>query len=349
MRKTNRHGFSTLDVVVTIVILLVLAALFLPATRRTRPVARRSQCRNNLKQIGLALHNYHDVHRTLPPGWIASATVEQSSGFGWNHHILPFFDQEPLHRKFDTNRKLADTTSDNAELASRILTSARCPADTGPDQAKSSWMPLPATSNYVGNFGIGLPITYSATTTSTARLVDPKFVQGIFGANTRIRIHDVKDGMSNVVLVGERRGSATGVEWPIGKIEGPYSSYWAGIPNVAAVSPLVIVATATGGAIEHSVDGDRSDPDALPLTGNIDQVRDPESRKSLPYFAINRDVRGATLSRSDAVTAGFSSWHTGGNQMVLGDGTVRFISENIDPTIYTNLVRRSDGEKLGEF
>lgn len=349
MRTTNRSGLSTLDVVVTIVILLVLAALLLPATRRTRPTARRAQCRNNLKQIGLALHNYHDVHKTLPPGWIASATAGQSSGFGWNHHLLPYLDQKPLREKFDTNYRLADTASGNAEAASAILTVVRCPADRGPDQAVSHWMSPLGPSNYVGNFGVGLPVTYASQEGSEQQRVDPRLVQGVFGPNSRVRIRDVKDGMSNIVLVGERRMSAAGVEWPLGKIEGPYNSYWAGIPNVAAVSPLVIVATATGGSIEAPSSDCRSGPVSLPQTGNIDQILDSESRKSLPYFAINKDIRGFTLSDSDAVTAGFSSWHTGGCQVLLGDGTVRFISENIDPTIYTNLMRRSDGQKLGEF
>lgn len=350
-RNQTRSGLTILDVVVTIVILLVLAALLLPATRRARPAARQSQCKNNLKQIGLALMNYHDVHRTFPPGWIAAETPELSSGFGWHFQMLPFLDAVPMFKESDTNQKLSSQPSGNTKTASVILPAARCPSDVGVDQGESQWMPKLGTTNYVGNFGVGSPTTYSTMPGSEGELVDTKYLQGIFGPNSSVNILDVKDGMSNVVLVGERRMPHDGVEWPIGKEDGRFNSYWAGIPNITAVSPLVVVATATGGQIEHSVDGDRSDPDALPLTGSMDQVVDWESRKSLPYFAINKDIRGATLSgeNQDMVTAGFSSWHTGGCQMVLGDGTVRFISENIDPTIYTNLMRRSDGEKLGEF
>lgn len=347
LRNRNRSGLTILDVVVTIVILLVLAALLLPATRRVRPVARRSQCKNHLKQIGLSLMNYHDIYKAFPPGWIAASTPAKSSGFGWSFHILPQIDQEPLFRQFDSHERLADKGSGNFELVATELNVYRCASDPGATQTKSRRGLLLGNTNYVGNFGVGLPATYSTMPGSEGELVDTKYLQGIFGPNSSVNIQDVKDGMSNVVLVGERRMPHEGVEWPIGKEDGRFNSYWAGIPSIDSVSPLVIVATATGGQIELNGENDQ-----LPETGNVTAVTSLEERKSLPYFAINRNVRlGVTLSgeNQDMVTAGFSSWHTGGCQMVLGDGTVRFVSENIDPTIYTNLVRRSDGATLGEF
>jgi len=346
-RSRNRSGLTILDVVVTIVILLVLAALLLPATRSPRSAARRSQCKNNLKQIGLAIMNYHDVHRVFPPGWIAAETPQDSSGFGWHYQVLPYFDAAPLFTKFDAKQKLSNKACGNADLASTILTAARCPSDAGLDQGESGWMSPLGTTNYVGNFGVGLPTTYSTLAGSEGKIVDSKYLQGIFGPNSSVRIKDVKDGMSNVVLVGERRMPHEGVEWPISKSDGRFNSYWAGIPNIAAVNPLVVVATATGGQIELNGEHDK-----LPATGNLAAVMSQEERKSLPYFVINKNPRlGVTLSgdHQDMVTAGFSSWHTGGCQMVLGDGTVRFISENIDATVYTNLMRRSDGATLGEF
>lgn len=83
MRNRNRSGLTMVEVVVTILILLVLAALLIPAGSRARVAARRSRCKNNLKQIGLSLMNYHDAHKTFPPGWIAADTSAKSSGFGW--------------------------------------------------------------------------------------------------------------------------------------------------------------------------------------------------------------------------------------------------------------------------
>lgn len=352
MRNRSRSGLTMLDVIVTIVILLALAALFLPRVQMTGQVPHTSPCKNNLKQIGLALMNYHDVHRTLPPGWIVSEERERSSGFGWGYHILPFFDQAPLFKKFDSHEKLSDKASGNAKLATRILTAMRCPDDGGPDQAKSQLLPEIGPSNYVGNFGIGIPTSYSRLEEYEGKIANPRAVQGILGANTRVRIRDVKDGMSNVILVGERRLPANGVDWPDGKIEGQFNSYWSGLPSVETVSPLAIVATATGGEFEGQISTENDEWTGLPLIGNLEAVATSQGRQRLPYFGINLDSRGEPLKSSNDegfITAGFSSWHNGGAQVVLGDGSVRFLSENIDPIVFTNLMRRSDGETLGEF
>lgn len=183
MKRKNRNGVSALDVIVTILILLALAALLIPAGgRSSREAAPRSQCKNNLKQIGLALMNYHDVQNTLPPGWVASEIRDQSSGFGWHMQILPYFDQAPLFKKLNSKRPLADAHCDNAMLVSTILTASRCPSDDGDDQAKSRWLPSIGTTNYVGNFGVGIPSTYSSMDGSTGKLVDPRNLQGDSGS-----------------------------------------------------------------------------------------------------------------------------------------------------------------------
>jgi type II secretory pathway pseudopilin PulG len=354
MQHRNRNGLSALDVIVTIVILLVLAALLLPALQTTRCTSNyRSQFKNNLKMIGLALHNYHDAHRSFPPGWIVSESHDQSSGFGWGYHILPFSNQAPLFKKFNSHAKLSDKVSGNADLAAHILTFMRCPADNGPDQAESRSIPLLGTANYVGNFGVGIPASTSRLDEYQGRIANPRAVQGIFGGNTKVRTRDVKDGMSNVIFVGERRQSTNGAEWPNDKLEGHFNHYWAGIPNVGTVSPLVIVATSTGGEFEGKIPAKDEEWTGLPLTGNLQSLEIPQVRKSLPYFKINHNANGQPLStsktNSTAISAGLSSWHTGGCQVVLGDGTVRFLSENIDPIVFTNLMRRSDGKTIGEF
>lgn len=355
MQHRNRNGLSALDVVVTIVILLVLAALVLPMVYQQQigcGTGRTSRCRNNLKQIGLALFNYHEVHRTFPPGWIISEKKNESSGFGWGYQILPFFDQAPLFKKFNPKVPLSDSVSGNDKLAATILTAMRCPSDQGPDQVASRWIPELSTSNYVGNFGIGIPASFSRLAESKGKIADPRYVQGVLGGNTRIRIRDVKDGMSNVVLAGERRLPNSGADWRVGDIQGKFNSYWVGLPNVRSASPLAIVATATGGEFEGTKRDENGNWTHLPLVGNVSDAFTAEGVRRLPLFQINRDVRGMPLETSEGdrpVTAGFSSWHTGGAQVVLGDGTVRFLSENIDPTILTNLMRRSGGETLGDF
>ncbi|NQV25468.1 MAG: DUF1559 domain-containing protein [Rhodopirellula sp.] len=278
MHKPSRNGLSALDVIVTIVILLVLAALLLPAVQQSNGGASlRSRCKNNLKQFALSMHNYHDVYKTLPPGWIVSADEEKSSGFGWNYSILQFFDQAPLFNKFDSRQRLGDKSSPNPELAGKILSVCRCPSDKGADQAESLWIPTIATTNYVANFGVGIPTTYSSLNQSSSQPVDPQFLQGLFGPNSRVRFRDIKDGTANVVLIGERRLPEVGTDWPAHQFEGQFNSYWAGLPDVRRVNPLTIVATATGGNVERNGEGD-----PLNLTGNLNATKITGWKMNLP-------------------------------------------------------------------
>src|SRR4051812_6730319 len=96
--KTFKRGFTLIELLVVIAIIAVLIALLLPAVQQAREAARRSQCKNNLKQIGLALHNYHDTANTLPPGWIGDPTGSNAGNrWGWGTMILPYLDQAPLY------------------------------------------------------------------------------------------------------------------------------------------------------------------------------------------------------------------------------------------------------------
>src|SRR6201996_1630152 len=95
-RLRRSKGFTLIELLVVIAIIAVLIALLLPAVEQAREAARRTQCKNNLKQMGLALHNYHDTNNTFPPGWIGQSTAAYS-GFGWNTMLLPSIDQGPLY------------------------------------------------------------------------------------------------------------------------------------------------------------------------------------------------------------------------------------------------------------
>jgi prepilin-type N-terminal cleavage/methylation domain-containing protein len=371
MPKRAKKGFTLIELLVVIAIIAILIALLLPAVQQAREAARRSQCKNNLKQIGLSLMNYHDVHRTLPPGaTVAFTGVGTSNGFGWTTHILPFFDQAPLFKKLNTKVAFTDTAatnnSSNASLMSTILTAVRCPSDAGPDQDTTGGVPDMGTANYVGNYGVGMP----------SLTANPRDVQGIMGVNTKVRIRDVKDGMSNVILAAERRnpkicnlagwaaaGGAANVAGELGAC-----TFWGAISDGAttnyAINPLPQV-TAPGTEALYQIlgttrSGDVGDNVAgAPnrLTGNLTGDAAVTSTQPWTFAAAGTVKINKTLGNvntmagdyQDGTTVGFSSWHTGGVQAVLGDGTVRFLSENIDSTIYENLSRRSDGKTLGEF
>jgi hypothetical protein len=234
------------------------------------------------------------------------------------------------------------------------LTATRCPSDSGPDQDTAGGVEDMGVANYVGNYGVGLPDDN----------VNPRSVQGIFGANTRVRIRDVKDGMSNVILAAERRNPAVCQGWNV--LGGPANAvgalggctFWAagngtGAANFEPANGQTPVPTAAGDAALYQVLGTTHSgvTGTLPLVGSFTPnvswgVGIPGTIKPNKTFENAFTMAG---DYQNATTVGFSSWHTGGLQAVLGDGTVRFLSENIDSTIYENLSRKADGKTLGEF
>jgi len=340
MTRQTRRGVSLIDATVTFVVLLVLFTLLVPGcgfNRGHHQAAPRSQCKNNLKQLGLALHNYHDVCSTFPPGWVAvrnSASSTQTSiggAHGWSTFILPYVDQPELYARFDFNQPLG-VGANKPPLVSTTLPVFGCPSENGTEKAAGGVMPGMATTNYVGNFGVGLPTVFGSDTTP---------LQGIFGVNSRIRLRDIRDGTSNVVVVGERCVPEQGSDWPVDAVEGRFNSYWFGIPSKSTVSPLSIVATVTGDLAAGS--------GPLSATGNLTALGTNDLRGTLTFFGINKATSETSLGDFDQVTAGFSSRHEGGCHVLLSDGSVRFISAEIDRRILTNLMRRSDGAVLGEF
>ncbi len=348
MRTQNRNGLTLIDVAVVLIILVVLAAFLLPATRGSREAALRSNCKNKLRQLGLAMHNYHETHLVFPPGWVAVrgplSGEQERSAYGWGTYIIPFIDSAPLYRSI--NFKAADPSfqvqgqGSRGEFAQKLLPCYRCPSDLGESQDRTSSVALMGTTNYVGNFGVGIPLFEH----------ESQMMQGAFGCNSSIRIRDIRDGTTNFVLAGERMLLPSGTAWAEHRVEGPFNSYWAGIPR--GVNPLAIVGTITDGDITEVTNPEAALHDGLlnsrgPLNG---YHSDP---KRLRYIGINRTSDGKPMSSSElagkSVSSGFSSYHSGGAQVLLGDGTVRFISNSISPVTLIDLMRRADGQTLGEF
>ncbi len=224
MRK-NR-GFTLVELLVVIAIIGVLVSLLLPAVQAARSAARRVSNKNNLRQIGLALHNYHDVHQTFPSGWIGvdsdgRPNVEAGSGFGWAAMILPMMEERALHDQLDFNSPIDSPT--NSAGRSTYLSTFRSPSDIGPDSWEISseegggvLARLP-TSNYIGCFGTtelhdceGLPPGTSCDG------------NGVFFHNSRVRFADITDGSSNTFMVGERKTDAK-LDW--------YSTWIGAVPE----------------------------------------------------------------------------------------------------------------------
>ncbi|MBY0397424.1 MAG: DUF1559 domain-containing protein [Thermoleophilia bacterium] len=185
-----RRGFTLIELLVVIAIIAVLVALLLPAVQSAREAARRIGCVNNLKQVGLALHAYHDAHDRLPPGYVF-APGYVSGGFGWGAMILPGLDQAPL---FDAaNFRVALWHGANSTTGATALKAYLCPSDeTSPGGFLERDGVRYARSSYVGAFGPG------------DMDADPDDRRGLMSRNAGARFADVRDGLSQTLAAGER-------------------------------------------------------------------------------------------------------------------------------------------------
>lgn len=343
MSARNRNGLTIVEVAVLLVFVLIVPAVFLSWMVLSREQLRGMDCHNKLKQIGLALHNYEETHRAFPLGWVAvrgpSSGEHEQSAYGWMTYLLPYMEQQPLYGRiaFGADDPSFQTQTDGTRGAyARVsLREFNCPSNYAMIDRTSSVAEI-ATTTYVGNFGVGIPTLHH----------DSQVLQGVFGSNSRIRIRDVRDGTTNVVLVGERMLPSSGRNWPTNQIEGPFNSYWAGIPR--GTNPLAIVATSTDGDISTY---DENHEEIWNVKGALNalSVTPPQLRAIL----ANKTVEGKSLSVAPnlekQVSAGFSSYHQGYAMILLGDSSVRGVNEYVDPNTWINLMRRSDGETLGEF
>jgi prepilin-type N-terminal cleavage/methylation domain-containing protein len=210
--NTKSKAFTLIELLVVIAIIGVMVALLLPAVQAAREAARRIDCRNNCKQIGVALHAYHDVYRQLPAGWIADPNSGEP-GWGWATHILPFLEQNNLHAQIQLNLPIADPANQIERETS--LSGYRCVSDgrgIGPhvllaDEATGNPLFKVARANYVGVFG-------------TLEIEDDPFAgDGVFFQNSNLGFADVVDGLSNTIFVGERCSRIDGSTWT-GAVEG---------------------------------------------------------------------------------------------------------------------------------
>ncbi len=301
MRRKST-GFTLVELLVVIAIIGILVSLLLPAVQAAREAARRMQCSNNLKQLGLAIHNYHDTYKQTPLCWLRKQTIlgdtnaaRNSSNnrnlWGWTAMILPYIEQSPLYDQLDVGNThlefIASASNDAARAAAvrTVLAAYRCPSDVGPDlntvRDRHPWgagnnQPALATSNYIGVASAYRPWE------SGARRQE----RGMFIGRGKRAFRDVTDGLSNVLAIGERR-------WQVKMNNG----------RIYTSSAAVAL-----GARRRNANFQRSD-----------QIGTAGARINLNNWARRAFSR-----------YGFSSQHPGGTQFALGDGSVRFIAETIE-------------------
>ncbi|HBL45028.1 DUF1559 domain-containing protein [Gimesia sp.] len=308
---TKKRGFTLIELLVVIAIIAILIALLLPAVQQAREAARRSQCKNNLKQIGLALHNYHDNFKTFPPGDVRdtySALDDWStSQITWIGRILPFLDQAPLYNMINFERAPGNG-GDNVEVRETILTAVRCPSDSS----------RPPHSSYAQT-------SYLACRGTEASSGNDR-TDSMFSVNSRVAIRDVEDGTSNTMMVSETFATAPFCD------DQPTTT-----SGIGACPASCVTKTPYSGSAQQGYSWFYGTHYESHYYGTV-------------YNPNNKDMPdcGAGSSTTAALLAARSK-HTGGVHVLVADGAVRFASDNIDNTIWRNLGNPRDGNVLGEW
>ncbi|MFO0809033.1 MAG: DUF1559 domain-containing protein [Gemmataceae bacterium] len=324
-----RRGFTLIELLVVIAIIAVLIGLLLPAVQKVRESAARAKCQNNLKQIGLALHNYESAYRVLPAGYVSTPNVgyrdaqtgDWGPGWGWLAILLPFVEQEPLYKSLRLDLPCWDAA--NSAAVKTQVSIYICPTATndGPTVGVTDIAmnvlnnAVFARANYVHNVGWNDIWSSPATTNYD----DPFYgCNGVMYRNSRVKFADVTDGLSNTVFAGERT---------------PYlaDAVWAGVvPGAKHYSYNEYASSGTGGTgINYDNAGSYVGANSGPSIYEDPQIIHP------PNWPGGH-------------TDQMHSQHSGGCNILMGDGSVRFYADGARFSVFQALCSRNGGEAVVE-
>ena len=318
-RRRSLQGFTLIELLVVIAIIAVLVALLLPAVQQAREAARRSQCKNNLKQLGLALHNYHDVAGQFPNNSLDNTWGANDKG-SQLVMLLPYVDQAPFYNALNFLTPNVETLTVNGiPPYQQVVTLFLCPSDTAPNllgaRAKGNYAPsigaqfFPSSNSCVryplpsqwnpGGYGASY---FRTGDVGHGNTMDIQQISGVFGRMVpSAGIRDLTDGTSNTILMGEVRPECS----------------------------------------DHVNNG------WFHLNALWVGTQPPINFPTCPLDPVLPD--GCQANNNWNTSQGFKSRHVGGAQFVLGDGSVRFISANINYGTYQALGDRRDGQAVGPF
>jgi prepilin-type N-terminal cleavage/methylation domain-containing protein len=326
MRRGKLGGFTLIELLVVIAIIAVLIALLLPAVQQAREAARRSQCKNNLKQMGLALHNYHDTFQVLPPG-ATHCLASGNSGHNFYADILPYIDQANVYNNLNwgvPGYTCSAPPAAHMVAINTIITPYICPSST----TRAIWSYSACPAAFVGAVAQYVGISGS---TNAASLNGRTYAAtgGTFHKNSKRSVRDFTDGTSNVMVVGEysglAKGAGNGKQSEACAANRVNTTIWYGFYDNA---PPAGTASNSGYAwnsyktVAYAPNLYWNNLDSCSPTSSVNAVYNQQSLKSE---------------------------HVGGVHILLGDGAVRFLSENISLTTLFNLADIADGNVVGEF
>lgn len=306
----RRPGFTLIELAAVIAIIAVLIAMLLPAVQSAREQARRTQCVNNLLQIGVALAGYEASNRVLPPGTVdASDPVDDAVAgyrFGWIPRLLPYLERRAVANGVNLDQGIYAPSQFTSRLI--VLNVALCPSTPRPGgfgvNSTSSLPSFPPSSYAACHHDLDEPIAASN--------------RGVFFLNSRVRSAEIEDGLGRTLFVGEKRPGGDEMGWAVGTRATLRN---AGLPINATNLP----------PIDQMV----SIPPPPSDDPGIDPVLGPAAPPPSP-------------SGSYPAVGGFGGYHPGGANFLLGDGSVRLIRVSVNLDVYRRLASRDDGRPIGD-
>ncbi len=331
--RLRRQGFTLVELLVVIAIIGILVGLLLPAVQAAREAARRMQCSNNLKQIGLSLLNYESAHKKLPPGDciempITRGELPQASTHAF---ILPYLEAGNSYSTFNFSFQVNGNAA-NAQARTQLISVYNCPSDPAPNRGIVASIIDAATTNYMQSLG--------ATSHQNPASASPQ--HGIFYRNSFTRLSSITDGLSNTAMFSEIKKGPNGA--------GSLAVVAAGTPDDFRVATRPAAASWTGNDILVPP------ADCETRSSSAWLYRGLQYYRGLLVATYYTHTLTPNARRRDCITGGLfyghmaaRSYHTGGVSMGLADGSIQFISDSIDGQIWRSVGSMGGGEVFGEL
>ena len=362
--RRKRSGFTLIELLVVIGIVGILIALLLPAVQQARASARKTQCLNNMRQIGIALHSYESTHSVFPPSFVRQedgnppppptsfAGLRYRCHWTGYHMLLPYLEQSALYQKYDFDGTWLSTMTDANDhrswpLNQTVIPTLLCPSaphsdlQIGGDSDPSHWM-AGAPTDY--SFCHGSDIIRALPTSAAAACPEgllhywkqwPASSRGVFGYSSNCRVRDITDGTSQTIMIGEKAGSLL-----------TYSGWLSSFPRLQVEFPWAMAAVTY---FAHT--GMEQLPGSFWVVGPFGVTRDiplpwcpTDTSTSGDPYPMNPFPLDVPMSSDERPFYSFQSAHEGGAYFLYADGSVHFLSESIDQGVYEALSTIGGGE-----